>query len=83
MVAVLQWQDSPYFPLLLQLVEEELLVSYGERLEQEFVDSLHQLVRKSEEAKLDYLKTKKASQLTVEERQLLSKLLMRNRAPRH
>ncbi|MCW8884552.1 MAG: DNA primase [Motiliproteus sp.] len=74
---LMEWQEDPNFELLCQLTEQELLIADISHMETEFIDCLHQLVRKTEEAKLDYLKKKNLSSLTDEEKRLLKKLLLR------
>ncbi|WP_210395662.1 DNA primase [Motiliproteus sediminis] len=73
---VAKWRDTPHFDLLKQLAEREQLIPDPEQLRQEFLDCLQQLVKKREEARLDELKTRKPSQLSDQERQLLTKLLV-------
>jgi len=73
---VARWRDSPHFELLRQLAEQELLITDATLRQQEFVDCLHQLVQKKEEARLDELKTRKPAQLSDQERKLLTKLLV-------
>ncbi|HEY5718284.1 MAG TPA: hypothetical protein VIS52_07280, partial [Motiliproteus sp.] len=53
-----------------------LLITDPEQRQREFADCLQQLVQKKEEALLDQLKTKKPSQLSDQERRLLTKLLV-------
>lgn len=76
-----KWRNDPQFPLLKKLAEQELLISDPEQLRQEFTDCLLQLVKKQEDARLNQLKTQKPAQLSDQERQLLTKLLV-NRAKR-
>ncbi len=78
---LLDWHGDANYETLREIAEQELLFKDSSGLEKEFVDCLHQLVRKTEEAKLDYLKTKKLTSLSQQEKQLLTKLLIRNRAP--
>ncbi|MEH6814256.1 MAG: hypothetical protein V7677_17105, partial [Motiliproteus sp.] len=79
---LMEWQDDPNYSILCQLTEQELLIADDESMEAEFIACLHQLMRKTEEAKLDYLKRKKSPPLTDDEKRLLNKLLLQNQRPR-
>ncbi len=73
---LLEWQSSPHFALLCELASGEFLPNN----EQEFIDCLHLLVKKVEEAKLELLlKKNKTAPLMSDEKQLLQQLLLRGR----
>jgi hypothetical protein len=82
---LIQWRDSPFGQQLQQLAGDELLIPGDEQIKREFIDCLHQLVNRGEQAELDRL-THKSSPLTSEEKKRLLELLQhqqkRNRQER-
>lgn len=81
-VLIYKWRDSSYGELLEQLGRKELLIQPGEQLEQEFIDYLHQLAYLADKAELNQLKTKKANELSSDDKKRLTQRLMQKQIRR-